>query len=100
MHALGAALGQHITHLTFTKLVYIRDDVWPGLWAAFPHLRFLSLDALRPGSSASVLRFCAAAPHALELHLGAMCNRAVASHLEQHLDSTRVMVFTSTLQQS
>jgi hypothetical protein len=92
MQALGASVGPFITHLTLETMGSITDDVWSGLWAAFPRLQHLSLYMPNPGSAASVLCFCAAAPHALELHLAAGCYRALASHLEEGLDSTRVMV--------
>jgi hypothetical protein len=92
LQALGAVVGQSISHLTLSTTGAITDDLWLRLWAAFPKLRYLSLYTPDPGSSTALLQFCAAAPHALELHLPTACYNTVASHLEAGLRSTQVMV--------
>jgi hypothetical protein len=92
LQALGTEVGQSITHLTLSTPGAITDDIWSGLWAAFPNLRYLALYTPDPGSSTLLLQFCAAAPHALELHLPTARYNALATHLEAGLHSTRVMV--------
>jgi hypothetical protein len=43
LQALGHRVGQYITHLTLVTETSITDQIWSGLWAAFPHLEYLSL---------------------------------------------------------
>jgi hypothetical protein len=95
LQALGAVAGQYITHLTLHTTGSIKDQVFATLWAAFPKLQRLSLEGhVSSRSTAAVLHFCAAAPHALELHLPTLGG---GSHLDAHLHSTRVMLTTTNL---
>jgi hypothetical protein len=89
LQALGAVVGQSITHLKLSTISGFTDDAWSGLWTAFPNLRCLRLYTPDPGSSTALLQFCAAAPHALELQLPTTCYNTIARHLEAGLHSTR-----------
>jgi hypothetical protein len=94
LQALGHAAGQYITHLTLITETSITDEVWSGLWAAFPHLELLSLHANSLGSTAAFARFCAAAPRLLELHLNVPMASTTGSQWEVDVRTTRVLVRT------
>jgi hypothetical protein len=92
--AVGTLLGPYITHLTLMTSQAIPDDVWSGLWAAFPRLQHLSLRARNIGSSTAVCAFCAAAPHPLEVLVLPGVGLTAESWIDADLHSTRVLIRT------
>jgi hypothetical protein len=94
LQALGDAVGEYVTHLTFITETSITDGVWSGLWATFPHLDHLSLYANSLEGTAALARFCAAAPRALELHIHDELGSTKGSQWEADVRSTGVLIST------
>jgi hypothetical protein len=92
LQALGRTVAQYITHLTFITETSITDEVWSGLWAAFPHLEHLSLHTSSFQGSSAFVRFCAAAPNALELHMHVETGSTAGSQWEADVRSTGVLI--------
>jgi hypothetical protein len=96
LQILGAATGHYITDLKLVCVGTIPDVVWSDLWAAFPRLQSLSVYAYSLGSTAAVVGFCAAAPHALHLSF-LVKGGGMQEQIGSSLRTTRVLLTTCDL---
>jgi hypothetical protein len=96
LSALGAAFGRSITHVTLASHTYNQEQLWSGLWAAFPELQSLTVHDTSLLDIPAVASFCAAAPHALVLSVNTCSFLAVEEQIDAALRGTRVLLTTHT----
>jgi hypothetical protein len=97
LSALGAAVGRSITHVTLASHTYNQEQLWSGLWAAFPELQSLTVhDSSLLLDIPAVASFCAAAPHAIHLSVNTCSFLAVEEQIDAALCGTRVLLTTHT----